>query len=78
MPIRFTTPGDTVLGFGMKSKELPEIALARGRHMELYRADESTKGSVKERIDNAFLESYSSGNFQVERQDRVSRYVARA
>lgn len=79
MSIRFTIPGDTLLSAGMQSTKLSEIALVQGRCLELYRVDESITGILMQRsIDNAFLESYSSGNFQLGRQDRVSCYTARA
>lgn len=76
MLIRFTVPSDTVLGVGIESTVLQEIALPQGRRLKLYRVDESITGNLKERIHNAFLKSYNSGNFQLGRQDRVSSYTA--
>lgn len=72
MSITFAIPGDTVLGIGMGNTELPKIALVQGRRLELYRVDGiNTEGSMK-CVDNAFLQSYNSGNLQVGRHDRVS------
>lgn len=62
MPMRFTTPGDTVLGISKESTELPETDLAQGRRLELYHVGESSTESLKERTDNAFLKSYNSSN----------------
>lgn len=44
----------------------------------VYHVYENTTKILKERIDNAFIKSYSSSNFQVEGQGRVSSYTVHA
>lgn len=54
-PIRVSAPGDAVLGVSMGSTELPEVALAQGQRLELYRVDENITESLQERFENTFL-----------------------
>lgn len=62
---RFTAPGDTVLGIGVESTSLPEVALKLGRRVELILADQSTQREVQDRIVKAYRKAVSRGRHQV-------------
>ena len=46
--------GKTILGVGVEETQLPEVALDRGRRLELFLADETTSGKVEDRVQVAF------------------------
>ncbi|CAM9456528.1 unnamed protein product, partial [Ascophyllum nodosum] len=63
---RFSLPGDTVLGVGVESTHVPEVALDRGRRLELFLADMDSKDRVQERINRAFINAFDEGIFELE------------
>ena len=60
-------PGDTILGLGIESTQLPEVALDAGRRIEMYLADTSTsmRGDLEPRIQAPFSRAFNAGMFQV-------------
>lgn len=62
---RFTFPGDTVLGVGVETTGIVDVALDRGRRLELYLVDETSRPAVVDNIEQAFLKAFNRGMFQV-------------
>lgn len=64
---RFTVPGDTVLGVGLESTRLPEVALDAGRRLEMYVADTSDnmRRQLRDRVRESFSRAFNTGMFQV-------------
>ena len=54
-----------MLGVGVESTHVPEVALDRGRRLELFLADMDSKDRVQERINRAFINAFDEGIFEV-------------
>ena len=68
---RFSNPGDTVLGIGVESAQVPEVTLSRGRRVEMVLSDNNQREEVEGRIETAFALAFSEGKFQVLRAHAV-------
>lgn len=62
---RFTVAGDAVLGIGVESTQLLEVALDRGRPVELFLVNSSLVAEVRGRMEKAFQQAFMSGRFKV-------------
>lgn len=65
MFVRFTVSGDTVLGVGVESTMIPEVALGRARRLELYLGGEHPERDVTWRIEKAHTKAFANGMFKV-------------
>lgn len=72
----YSSPGDTVLGVGVETTQLPEVALDRGRRLELFLADKGASNDVQERITSSFVKAFDSGLFRVSITFDVNTWVS--
>ena len=62
---RYTNPGDTVLSLSAEKHSAVEVALGRGRRVEVFVSNVAAKEGVKERIKESFRQAYKNGMFKV-------------
>ena len=62
---RFTSQGDTVMTVNADRDTCVECALALGRRIEAFVADDQTRGDVVARVEAAFEGPYREGYFGV-------------
>lgn len=62
---RFTTAGDAVMGIGVESTQLLEVALELGRPTELFLANGGLAAEVRGRVERAFHKAFMAGMFKV-------------
>lgn len=64
---RYTNAGDTVLGIGVESTDIADVAIERGRAVEFYLLDYSPdqRAHLEKRIDSAFHKAHGNGMFHV-------------
>lgn len=62
---RFTNPGDTVAIVGAEVNKGLEVALERGRRIEVYAGKEIAHTDLEGRLHSAFMSAFKEGHFQV-------------